>query len=140
MARSSVEPDLYSWTVVPPADVRPEVGACGVVFKDRSRAFTVVGQALREAPAGSRALLHKVSLGRAKTGYCYEALLARAAVDQDTKAIVWQKFPTPAAWADGATTLSEAAEAMDPPLPPEAISASLADAEAEHELQEPGGR
>jgi hypothetical protein len=65
------------------------------VTDDRHRALTRLGDALRDAPAGARGLMHKVMLSFSHPGYLYESLEACGRFDPDSGAVVWETIPEP---------------------------------------------
>lgn len=128
-------PELYSWTIVAPDGELPERGALGITDHER-RALAAVSAALRAAPEGSRGLIHQVTLSFSRAAYLYVALVARGRYDPISNAVVWDEIPPRSSWAQ---LNAMVAEALDH-LPPEAISAGLADAEThqEHPGLQPG--
>lgn len=120
-------PRFYSWTVVTPEASSLGLGALGV-SDDRNRALTNLSDALRDAPAGARGLVHKVMLSFTRPGYLYEALVARGRFDPGSGTVLWETLPGPGTWGPHVT---DAPQAIADALPPEAVSAGLADLEAE---------
>ena len=130
-AQSSWEPPrLYSWTIVSAAD--DSTGALGVSV-DYDRALSATAEAIRDAPAGSRGLVHRVSLSFSRVGYFYEGLVARCCVDPDSGAVVWDNIPRPSSWSRTAPAVTNPPEVLNDGIPPEAISTSLADLQEHQE-------
>jgi hypothetical protein len=132
-------PPLFSWSVITRSGnsgKSPLLGAVGVT-DDQERALERLCEALRDAPAESRGLMHKVTVSMAKPGhYYYDGLLVRVTVDACTGAVVSEEFPPRGAWGNLDALLKAAADALGDGIPPEAISAGLADLEAEVERRQ----
>ncbi|GAA2084055.1 hypothetical protein [Actinomadura alba] len=130
LLRESVAlPTLFSWSVVTRCDGAVLLGAVGVTDEEQ-RALAGLGDALREAPAGARGLVHRVMLSFARCGYVYESLIARAALDPRSGAIVWEQFPR-----GSFGRLNLLFGETDDSIPPEALAAGLADLEADREVR-----
>jgi hypothetical protein len=108
------------------------------VADDHGRALLHAGDALREAPAGSRCLVHRVMLSFSRIGYFYEALVARGRLRRGSSGtVVWEALPAPGVQL--APLITDARETIGDSLPPEAIAAGLADLELHQErLRRPG--
>lgn len=129
-------PRLYSWTVVAPGEDSPSLGAVGV-SDDYGRAITSLGEALRDFPAGSRGLVHKVMLSFTRPGYLYESLMARGRYDSRSRTVVWETIPAPAIWGGKLyPRVTDLPADIGDAYPPEAIAAGLADYEAEQGRQQ----
>jgi hypothetical protein len=127
------ERPLFSWSLILRDD---HLGAVGV-SDDQDRALESLCEALRNAPVeGARGLLHKVTVNLAKPVYYYHRLLVRAAVDACTGVVTVEDFPPRWAWGDIDALLKTEADALGDGIPPEAISAGLADLEAEAERRQ----
>lgn len=94
---------------------------------DHARALSHVCEALRAAPAGARGLVHRVAVSFSHTGYFYEGLVARCQIDPGSGAILWDEVPWPASWGNLAPLFTDPSESNGDAIPPEAISAGLAD-------------
>ncbi|WP_146778996.1 hypothetical protein [Actinomadura craniellae] len=66
----------------------PELGACGISGCHR-RALAAAREALRRAPSGARALVHRVTLNPVRPAYVYGSLLSVATRDPDSPAHPW---------------------------------------------------
>jgi hypothetical protein len=127
---SHESPRLYSWTVIAPEEGSAALGAVGVT-NDRTRALASLGDALRDAPAGARGLVHRVLLSLINPGYMYESLEARCRYDPDSGTVVWDQLPPPSTWANLRPLITDRPETIRDAFPPEAMAAGLADLEAE---------
>jgi hypothetical protein len=102
------------------------------VSDDRNRALINVGDAVRDAPAGARGLVHKVMLSFTRPGYLYERLEARARFDPGNGAVVWVTPPEASTWGRQLhPRVTDPPQAIGDAFPPEAIAAGLADLDAE---------
>ncbi|GAA2118752.1 hypothetical protein [Actinomadura alba] len=101
---------MYSWTVVS----GDGAGAMGIT-DDHGVATVRAGDALRRAPAGAFALIHKVTPSFSRIGYHYQRLVSAGHVNQANRHVVWAPV-------SGSTMNA---------LPPEAFAAAVADLEAE---------
>lgn len=128
---SHESPRLYSWTVIAPEEGSAALGAVGVT-NDRTRALASLGDALRDAPAGARGLVHKVRLSFTRPSYLYQGLDARGRFDPGTGAVVWETPLEASTWGQQLDPeVTDLPEVIGDAFPPEAISAGLADLEAE---------
>jgi hypothetical protein len=132
MSRPWESPRLYSWSIVTPDD-GCDNGSIGV-SGDEGRALQAAGEALWDAPEGSRALVHRVIRSMTRVAFLYERLVARGSIDTASGILMWEKLPS-----NHWQSLSLRVAVTDPPealadaYPPEAISAGLADAEVERQ-------
>lgn len=115
----------------------PALGALGVT-DDRNRALTHVGDALRDAPAGARGLVHKVLLSFSRVGYLYEGLEARGRFDPASGTVVWEVLPEPTTWGWRKPLPTDPPEDVGDAIPPEAIAAGLSDLEVQQGRRRPG--
>jgi hypothetical protein len=103
----SAGPQLYSWTVIDQVGDPPLLGALGVC-DDRQRALSRLSEALREAPAGARGVVHKVTVSLAEVGYWYDEVIALAEFDAATGAVVHRDVGPQGGWGRLNTLLSGA--------------------------------
>lgn len=112
---------LYSWTIVCPPDAG-NTGALGVTV-DHGRALSAVTAALRDAPTGSRGLVHRVALSFSRVGYFYEGLVARCQLDPDSGGVVWDALPPVTSWSRSAPAVTDPPDRLNDGMPPEAVIA-----------------
>jgi hypothetical protein len=87
-ARRSWEPPrLFSWTVRPPDDDGP--GAVGVT-DDEQLALEHAGEALLDAPAGSRGEVYRATPSDVRIAFVYDGLIARGRLDPKSGRVVWE--------------------------------------------------
>ncbi|WP_222722592.1 hypothetical protein [Actinomadura alba] len=101
---------------------------------DGARARKYVADGLRDASDGARGLVHRVTLSFSRIGYVYEALVARGRLDPMSGAVVWEEFPAQNSWGRLNGLFAETVDGM----PPEAVAAGLADAEADQDRRRCG--
>jgi hypothetical protein len=114
-------PRLYSWTIVGGAGA----GAVGVT-DDYELALDEVVDALASAQAGSRGLVHRVSLSFIRTGFVYEGLIARCRIDPAGD-VAWDNIPPPSTWTHLRPMYTDPGQALGDAIPPEALTTGLAD-------------
>jgi hypothetical protein len=123
-------PRMYSWTIAG----GDGAGAVGVT-DDYERALDEVVDALRSAPAGSRGLVHRVSLSFIRTGFVYEGLIARCRPDPAGD-VAWDDIPPPSMWTKLAPMFTDPPEILGDGIPPEAIATGLVDIQTHQERLE----
>jgi hypothetical protein len=96
-AGSAGPPQLYSWTVIDQVGDPPQLGALGV-SDDRQRAVSRLSEALQDAPAGARGVLHQVTVSLAEVGYWYGAPIVTAELDRETGAVVLNEVEAVGGW------------------------------------------
>jgi len=131
-------PRIYSWTIVAPGGDPLRLGAAGVCG-DRQRVFARVTEALREAPPGSRGLVHSVTLSFARVGYVYDSLIARGRLDTASSAVVWDDLSAHGGWGRLDALFAGAPDGFSDSVPPEAIAAGLADLDSDRERRQATG-
>lgn len=114
------------------------LGAAGVCG-DRQRVFARVADALREAPQGSRGLVHSVTLSFSRIGYVYDSLIARGRLDAVSGAVVWDDLSAHGGWGRLDTDFAGAPDGFGDSVPPEAIAAGLADLDSDRERRQATG-
>jgi hypothetical protein len=97
------------------------------VTDDEHSTLTRLSEALREAPHGSRGLVHRVMLSFARAGYIYESLIAVGRFEPSSGAVVWEDISGPTTWGLPCPRVTDSPESIGDALPPEAIAAGLAD-------------
>ncbi|MBC6456314.1 hypothetical protein [Actinomadura sp. HBU206391] len=110
-------------------------GAAGVC-DDRQRVFARVTEALREAPPGSRGLVHSVTLSFSRIGYVYESLIARGRFDAASGVVVWEDVSARGGWGRLDTLFAGAPERAGDSIPPEALAAGLADLHSDRQRRQ----
>jgi hypothetical protein len=120
---------LFSWSIILSDDHLGKVG----VTNDQSLALEHICEALRNAPAvGARGLLHKVTPCLSRIAYYYDNPLTVATVSP-SGTIVFAEFPPRGTWGQLDGLMAGYRDVLGYTLPPEAVSARLADLETESE-------